>query len=181
VGTSEAKNTMNTCAVRAAVLVTMMLSVAAVAQQASVNSPLLDHLAGNWVMRGTIAGQKTTHDINARWVLGHHYLQIHELSREKNSQGQPQYEATIFIGWNEKPPHYSCVWLDVYGGLSPASIGVAALQETQIPFVFKDDKGDTTFTNDFVYHAQADSWEWRMDNVEKGVAKPFGRVTLTRK
>jgi hypothetical protein len=172
---------VNKCAVPAVVLVAMMMSMAAIAQQGPVNSPLLDHLDGSWVMRGTIAGQKTTHDVTAQWVLGHHYLQIHEVSREKDGKGQPQYEATIYVAWNEKPPHYSCVWLDVYGGLSPESIGTAAPQVSVLPFVFKDDKGETTFTNDFIYNSQADSWEWRMDNVEKGVAKPFGRVTLTRK
>lgn len=161
--------------------VTFLLASVAAAQQAPVNSPLLDHLAGNWVMRGTIAGRPTTHDVNARWVLGHHYIQIHEVSRDKNSSGRPQYEATIYVAWNEKPPHYSCVWLDVYGGISPESIGIAAPQAGELPFVFKDDKGEITFTNDFIYDARADSWEWRMDNVEKGVAKPFGRVKLTRK
>jgi hypothetical protein len=161
--------------------VVILLVTAAAAQQPPVNSPLLDHLAGTWVMRGTIAGQQTTHDVNAQWVLGHHYLQIHEVSRESNSHGQPQYEAIIYVAWNGKPPHYSCVWLDVYGGLSPESIGVAPPQEREIPFMFKDDKGETNFTNDFVYDAKADSWEWRMDNIVKGAAKPFGRVKLTRK
>jgi len=55
------------------------------------------------------------------------------------------------------------------------------LQENALPFVFKDEKGESTFSNDFIYDPKADSWEWRMDNVEKGVAKPFGRVKLTRK
>ncbi len=171
----------NRCAVPAAVLVAMVMSVAAIAQQKPVNSPLLDHLAGSWVMRGTIAGQKTTHDVNAQWVLGHHYLQIHEVSREKDGKGQPQYEATIFVGMNDKPQQYSCLWLDGFWHIAPGAIGVAAAQESQIPFVWKDEKGKPSFTNDFIYHPESDTWEWRMDNVEKGVAKPFGRVTLTHK
>lgn len=161
--------------------VTFLLVSVAAAQQAPVNSPLLDHLAGNWVMRGTIAGRPTIHDVTAHWVLGHHYLEIHEVSRDKNSSGSPQYEATIYLAWNEKPPHYSCVWLDVYGGLSPESIGTAVPQANNLPFVFRNEKDETTFTNDFRYDTKADSWEWRMDNVERGVAKPFGRVKLTRK
>ena len=35
-------------------------------------------------------------------MLQHHYLRFHEVSREKNDKGEPQYEATVFIGWNEK-------------------------------------------------------------------------------
>lgn len=171
----------NKHAVQAAGLAAMMLlSVAAMAQQAPVNSPLLDHLAGHWVMRGSIAGRPTTHDVSAKWVMVHHYLQIREVSREKDSKGQPQYEATIYIAWNTKPAHYSCVWLDVYGGLSLASIGTAVPRSNELPFVFKDDKGESTFTNDFLYDAKGHFWEWRMDNVEKGVAKPFARVKLTR-
>jgi hypothetical protein len=151
----------------------------AVAQQAPTNSPLLDHLVGRWVLQGTIAGQKTTHDVNAEWVLQHRYLRIQEVSRQKNAKGEPQYEATIYIGWNETTKEYACVWLDVYGGLTPVSIGVASPKENELPFVFKDDRGTISFSNEFVYDAKASTWEWRMDNVEKGVAKPFGRVKLT--
>jgi hypothetical protein len=153
----------------------------AAGQQAPMASPLLDYLAGHWVLRGTIARQQTTHDVNAEWVLGHHYLRINEVSREKSSSGQPQYEATVFVGWNDKAKQYACVWLDVLGGMSAESIGVATPRENVIPFVFTDEKGEVTFRNAFVYDPKTNSWEWRMDNVEKSVSKPFGRVTLTRK
>ncbi len=151
-----------------------------VAQQPPVKSPLLDHLAGKWVLQGTIAGQDTTHDIDAEWVLDHHYLRIHEVSRQINDKGLPKYEATVFIGWNEETKDYACVWLDIYGGLSTVSFGVASPKQNELPFVFKDDKGAVSFSNDFVYDATANTWEWRMDNVANGVSKPFGRVKLTK-
>lgn len=149
------------------------------AQQPPLHSPLLDHLAGKWVMRGTIAGQETTHAVNAEWVLEHHYLAIHEVSREKNGKGEPRYEATIYIAWNEAAKKYACVWLDVYGGLNATSLGVASAKDDELLFVFKDEKGEVSFKNDFVYDAKAGTWEWRMDNIVNGVAKPFGRVKLT--
>lgn len=149
-------------------------------QQPPTDSPLLDHLVGQWTMEGTIAGQKTVHDVSAEWVLGHHYLALHEVSREKQKDGSPKYEATIYIGWNPQPKEYACVWLDVYGGLAVESIGTASAKENDIPFVFKDEKGAVTFLNDFVYDPQADTWEWHMDNVTAAGAKPFGRVKLTR-
>lgn len=54
-------------------------------------SPLLEHMTGHWVLRGTIAKKPTVHDVDAAWVAQHRYLQIHEVSREKNADGQPQY------------------------------------------------------------------------------------------
>ncbi len=159
----------------------LMLSSATVAfaQQPPVNAPLLDHLVGRWVLQGKIAGKDTTHDVNAEWVLEHHYLLIHEVSRQKNEKGEPQYQATIYIAWNEPTKEYACIWLDVYGGLTPASIGVASPKENELAFVFKDEKGEINFKNEFVYDTKASTWEWRMDNIVNGAAKPFGRVKLT--
>lgn len=163
-------------------LLSLLLCATAVvaAQQGPINSPLLDHLAGKWMMQGTIAGQATTHDVDAEWVLDHHYLRIHEVSREKNSKGKPQYEATVYVAWNDATKQYAAVWLDVYGGLLPESVGLANLKDDELPFIFKDDKGAVSFSNDFIYDPKTDTWEWRMDNVDKGVAKPFGRVKLRR-
>ena len=152
----------------------------AAAQQPPLNSPLLDHLEGKWVLRGEIAGQQVTHDVDAEWVLGHHYLRIHEISREKDPKTKPQYEATVYVAWNESAKQYALVWLDLYGGLASESIGVADPKERELDFVFKDAKGATTLTNDFVFDPAAGTWEWRIDNIDKGVAKPFARVKLTR-
>ena len=161
-------------------LLILCSSTAASAQQPPVNSPLLDHLVGKWVLQGAIAGKDTTHDVTAEWVLDHHYVMIHEISREQNAKGDPQYQATIYIAWNEATKDYACVWLDVYGGLNSTSIGVASPKENVLPFVFKDEKGEVSFKNDFVYDTKTSTWEWRMDNIVNGVAKPFGRVKLTR-
>jgi hypothetical protein len=70
-----------------------LLACSAICQPAPVKDPLLERLVGAWVLRGTIAGKDTTHDIVAEWVLGRQYLRIHERSREKDGKGQAQYEA----------------------------------------------------------------------------------------
>jgi hypothetical protein len=159
---------------------TIFTSLIAMAQQPPVSSPLLDHLAGKWVMQGTVGKQATTHDFDAEWVLQHHYLRFHEISREKNDKGEPQYEATVFIGWNEKTKQYACVWLDVYGGATSESIGLATPKENELAFVFTDEHGDPSFTNTFTYDRKTNAWENRLDNVVKGEAKPFARFNLTK-
>jgi hypothetical protein len=162
------------------ILATILTALTVMAQQAPVKSPLLDHLAGKWVMQGTVGKQSVTHDFDAEWVLQHHYLRFREVSREKNDEGEPQYDATVFIGWNEKTKQYACAWMDVYGGLTPESIGVATSKENELAFVFTDEHGETSFTNAFVYDPKTSTWENRLDNVVKGEAKPFARFKLTR-
>ena len=76
----------------------VLVALPASAQQLTLQDPLLDHLVGKWVLRGTIEGRETTHDIIAEWVLGHQYVRLHEVSREKNAQSQAAYEAIVFIG-----------------------------------------------------------------------------------
>lgn len=142
-------------------------------------------MVGDWVLqgtvaRGTIGRQGVVHDVKADWVLAHHYIRIHEVSRDKNMDGRPEYEAMVFIASNERGPRYSCVWLDVTGGLSVLSIGSASPAGNEIPFVFRNEKGEIDLTNSFVYNPKDDSWEWRIDNVEKGVPKEFARLRLTR-
>jgi hypothetical protein len=131
-------------------------------------------------LRGTIARRSVVHDVEADWVLAHHYLRIHEVSRSKGADGNPEYEAMVFIAWNDLTQQYSCAWLDVLGGLTTESIGVASPKETELPFIFKDEKGDVTLSNIFVYSPKDRAWEWRIDNVEKGVPTEFARVQLTR-
>lgn len=163
------------------ILLTMIfVSLTAMAQQAPVNSPLLDHLAGKWLLQGTVGKQVVTHDFDAQWVLQHYYLRFNEVSREKNDKSDPQYEATVFIGWNEKTKQYACVWLDVYGGATPESIGLATPKENELDFVFTNEHGETSFTNTYIYDPKTDTWENRLDNIVKGEAKPFARFKLTK-
>jgi hypothetical protein len=159
---------------------TILAALSVMAQQAPVNSPLLDHLSGKWLLQGTVGQKPTTHDLDGEWVLQHHYLRFREVSREKNAKGEPQYEATVFIAWNEKTRQYSCVWLDVYGGATTESIGIATPKENELAFVFSDEHGETSFTNTFTYDPKTNTWEDQLDNVVKGVAKPFARFKLTK-
>src|SRR5580658_7706282 len=58
---------------------------------------LLNHMIGKWVLQGQIDGKETSHDIDAEWVLNHEYVRLHELSRERNANGEPAYEAIVFF------------------------------------------------------------------------------------
>ena len=50
-------------------VMSLILLASPLAAQRMQRDSLLDRLAGNWVLRGTIAGQQVVHDVSARWVL----------------------------------------------------------------------------------------------------------------
>ncbi len=164
---------------RPIVLVVLLAASPCAAQQAVLRDPLLDELQGNWVIAGTIAGAQTTHDLTADWAINHHYLRLHEVSRERERDGHPKYEATIYIGWNRKTASYGCVWLDDYGGLSTQSIGVATKGGDRLPFVFTNPDGSLTRTT-MAYSPGAKSWTWTIDEDRAGTLSRFATVTLSR-
>lgn len=171
---------------RHAIAVLFVLALAsgtARAQAAPLADPLLDRLAGTWVLRGTLAGKQTAHDVVAEWVLNHLYLRLHETSREKDAAGRPEYEAIVLIGWDAAAGEYQCLWLDSTGGggLTPQAVGRGRREGDKIPFVWREKDGTVSFANTFAYDRAADSWAWIMDNIDKGKPVPFGRITLTRR
>jgi hypothetical protein len=159
----------------------LALGALAVGQQPqpTFHDELLDHFQDSWVLQGTIAGKETTHDLTNDWVLNHQYLRIHEVSREKNAQGNPAYEAMVFIGWDQPNNRYFAIWLDIWGGFGKATVGYAPHSGDEIHFLFNDGKSD--FHTTFLYDRKADRWEWRMDNEENGKLTPFARVKLTKR
>ena len=152
------------------------------AQPSGFQDPLIDKLAGDWIMQGTIAGNESTHDISAEWVLAHQYFSFHDISHEVDEAGQPLYEATVFIGWDEPSSSYACLWLDSTGGggLTGEAIGHAKPNGDELPFLFKAPDG-SVFQTTFVYQRDTDTWEWLMDAGPEDSLQPFARLTLTRK
>jgi hypothetical protein len=151
------------------------------AQQPTLRDSLLDHMTGSWLLQGKIAHTDIVHDIDVNWVLGHQYILIKETSHEKKADGQPAYEANVYVGWDQSSNEYVCAWLDVYGGISPQSIGRSKPNGNEIFFVFRDSSNADNFHTKFIYNKNNDSWQWLMDNVDKGKLLPFADVKLTRK
>jgi len=156
-------------------------SFASAQNQAHDPSTLLNHLAGNWLLKGMIAGKQTTHDIQAQWVLHHEYLQLHEVSREKDVHGQPAYEAIILLSWDEKLNQYACLWLDsTAGGALTSNVTCrAAPSGDSIPFIFAISPSESIHTT-FTYRKTSDTWQWLIDNVANAKSERFAAVELFR-
>jgi|SRR5579872_1069643 len=144
------------------------------------HSALLDHFQGHWVLRYTFHGKMEVHDVTGSSALEHHYMLLHEVSREKNADGTPQYEAFVYIT-REAARHLDEVaWLDVFGGDLPPSLGFGQETANRVRFLFDDPSGSVDFVNDMHYDHATDSWTWIMDNVDHGKHIPFARMRLTR-
>ena len=152
------------------------------AHQATVPDSLLEDMTGKWVLHGTIEGKETTHDVITEWVLDHQYLQIKEVSREKDGNGKPVYEAMVFISHNTSLNSYNCLWLDNTGngGLNGEAVGHAEANRNKLEFLFKgSDAG--IFHTIFTYDKSTDSWQWIMNAEMNGKLQPFANLKLTRR
>jgi hypothetical protein len=143
---------------------------------------VFSRLVGHWVLRGTIARQQTVHDVTFEWLLGHEYVQMHEVSRERAPNGTPAYEAVVLFGRDPKTGAYACMWMDntAVAAFPPEGTGRGSVAGDSIPFLFHY-TATTSFHTTFVYDRMKDSWQWHMDNDSSGVRKPFARVTLKRR
>lgn len=152
-------------------------------EPSAADHALLERLGGSWILRGTLAGKVTTHDVTAAWILDGLYLELHERSRESDAKGKPQYEAVVLLGIDPATGEYRCLWLDSTGGggLTPSAFGRGKRAGDSIPFLFRDPDGTISFSNVFSYDTDAQAWTWQLDNVRKdGTRVPFGNVRLTR-
>ena len=169
-----------------AVLLLSLLTVGAVRQShadtAASAAALMNHLVGRWTMTGTLGGKQTIHDVDASWILKREYVQFHEVSRERDADGRPAYEAIVLLSWHVKTSEFMCLWLDntAGGGLSPQGIARGPQSGDTIPLVFTISQRESLHTT-FAYDRSAETWRLTIDDVTDGKSDRFGDVILTRK
>lgn len=159
----------------------MFAPLKANSQALSLPDSLLNKFIGKWVLNGTIDGQNTVHDIDVQRVLNGQYIQMKEVSREKDQNGNPLYTAIVYLCWEDSKKQYSCLWLDntSNAGISNGIIGYAKQNTDKIELLFKY-SNTTQFHTTFLYNRNADTWQWLMDADENGKLQPFARVVLTK-
>jgi len=143
---------------------------------------VLDKLEGEWVMTGTVGNEEVTHDVYVDRILKRQYVRIHELSREKDADGEPAYEAWIHIAWDKENSEYVVMWLDntAATNFAPEGVGHGKPDGDRIPFIWKSADG-SGIHNTFKYDHTSETWAWEIDNVDKSKkASPFARLKLKR-
>jgi len=136
---------------------------------------LLDNLAGEWKLSRKIRGQSVENSVKAEWVLNHQFLLVHM----KDVNGQPNYEAMIFIGYDNASERYVAHWIDVFGGRFSETLGYGARYGNSIKFVFEYPDGP--FHNAFTWYPETKTWIFLMEQKDQsGKWKEFAEDKLRR-
>lgn len=126
---------------------------------------LLDHLVGKWYVKGTIVGGRPIeHVCDAEWTLNHQFLKVHflDVGAGARAAGRPQYEALVFIGYDNMSARYVVHWIDVFGGRFSETLGYGnhvgdgGSADNAIRFVFEYPDGP--LHNTFTWNGEAGTW-----------------------
>ncbi len=112
---------------------------------------LLDKLVGKWRISGNVVGRKLEQLGEVKWVLNHQFLQLHflDVSLADPKDPTPNYEALVYIGYDNMSERYVMFWLDIFGGRFAETMGFGTRQSSDaIMFVFQYPDGPlkNTFT-----------------------------------
>jgi hypothetical protein len=135
----------------------------------------LDNLAGDWKLTRKIRGQSAENTVKAEWVLNHQFLLVHL----KDVKSPPNYEAMVYIGYDNTSERYVGHWIDVFGGRFSETLGYGIRSGNSIKFVFEYPDGP--FHNTFTWNPETKSWVFLMEQKDQaGKWKVFAEDTLRR-
>jgi len=121
----------------------------------------LNNLAGDWKLTRKIHGQTSQSEVHAEWVLNHQFLLIHM----KETSDPSQYEAIVYIGYDNTSERYVAHWIDVGGGRFSETLGYGTRDGNSIKFNFEYPDGP--FHNTFIWHPETKSWVSLMEHKDQ--------------
>jgi len=139
---------------------------------------LVNRMTGTWKLTGPLLGVEAHHTVTAEWVLNHQFLRIHEKTSEGAPESERRYEAIWFLGYDPTSERYVLHLLDIYGGRFSETLGYGVRDGNTIRFVFEYPDGP--FHTTFRWSPQDDSWQWLMEQKEKGKWSTFADLKLVR-
>ena len=139
-----------------------------------LDDPFLDNLVGKWRIERRIDGTFVVNSLEAKWVLQHHFLQLHM----KDVANPPKYEAIVLIGYDGLAERYVAHWMDVYGGAYSGK-GVGRREANTIEFEFPYPDGP--FYNTFFWQPNEKGWRMLLENMKDGKRVIFAEDTVRHK
>ena len=141
----------------------------------SLQDPFLDNFIGDWRVERNMGkrGVKQT-SVHCEWVLNHQFIEFHY----GVADARPEYEAFVFIGFDDSAKSYVCHWVDVFGA-KDSELGRGKHDEKLLSIEFKFGKGE--LTNKFAFDPQTKMWTSLIRQVEKGEWTTFAEEKWTKK
>jgi len=139
---------------------------------------LVDHMTGTWKMTGTVMGAEAHHTVTAEWVLNHQFLRIHEKTSDGAPESERRYEAIWFVGYDATSEKYVIHLLDIFGARYSETLGYGVRDGNAIRLVFEYPDGP--FHTTYRWSAQDDSWQWLLEQKDKGKWSTFADLKLVR-
>jgi len=139
---------------------------------------LLDKMVGEWRLTGKFEEQPVNHSVEARWVLNHQFVEIHEKDLNPVKGDDVPYEARVYVGYTASSHRYVAHWLDVFGDGSP-TLGYGKRIGSALEFDFAYPGQDWLTT--FRWNAADNTWQWLMQGKDKqGQWQETANMTLAR-
>jgi Protein of unknown function (DUF1579) len=143
----------------------------------TLKDPFLDNFVGDWsVTRKMGNGRTIESTVRGEWVLKHQFMELHYGAGDKASD----YEALVFIGFDDATKSYVCHWVDVFGGRYSA-VGRGRLDPNLVNIELRFDSKEGSLTNKFEFDSEAKSWTSLIRQEENGQWKTFAEEKWTRK
>jgi hypothetical protein len=151
-----------------------LLLLVANAQPPPLQDSFLDNFVGDWRVERNMGkrGLKQT-SVYCEWVLNHQFIEFHY----GVADARPEYEAFVFIGFNDSAKSYVCHWVDVFGA-KDSELGRGKIDDKlrAIEFHF-----GAELTNKFTFDPQTKTWTSLIRQTEKGEWKTFAEEKWTKK
>ncbi|MFL6526508.1 MAG: DUF1579 family protein [Chthoniobacterales bacterium] len=167
--------TLSVSVLLATATVAITLAAAQAPPPGELKDPFLDNFVGEWRIERKMGNGKTTESsVRGEWALNHHWIRLDYGYADKPAQ----YEAVVFIGYDDAAKRYICHWMDVYGA-SESALGGGELDAAKHAIELNFDSKEASLRNTFSFD-QDKSWTSLIRQTEKGEWKTFAEEKWTR-
>jgi hypothetical protein len=143
----------------------------------ALKDPFLDNFVGDWsVARKTSNGRTIESTVRGEWILKHQFIQLRYGGGEKAQE----YEALVFIGFDDAAKSYLCHWVDIFRG-HYSGVGRRKLDPNLLGIEFQFDSREGSLTNKFGFDPETKSWTSLIRQQENGQWKTFAEEKWTKK
>ena len=155
-------------------LLFLLLVVAWAQPPPSLQDPFLDNFAGDWKVERKIRNTRVVQtSVRCEWVLKHQFMEFHYGAAD----AAPEYEAFVYVGFDDSAKNYVCHWMDVFGG-KDSELGRSKLDDKLLAIEFKFGNGE--LTNKFSFDPKTKTWTSLIRQVENGEWKTFAEEKWTK-